>query len=57
MDSDINKFNVQFEIMKMFNDSLISYKFSAGSHNLTWMQTLNSKILGGFEMFYVPQNT
>jgi hypothetical protein len=56
MDSDMNKSHVQFEIMKEFNDSHISYKFGAGSHNLSWMQTLNSKIMGGFEMFYVPQN-
>jgi hypothetical protein len=56
MDSDIQKAHVQFELMKEFNDSHISYKFGGGSHNLSWMQTLNSKIMGGFEMFYVPQN-
>ena len=54
MDSDIAKSHVQFEVMKEFNDSHISYKFGGGSHNISWMQTLNSKIMGGFEMFYVP---
>jgi hypothetical protein len=42
--------------MKEFNDSHISYKVGTGTHNLSWMQTLNSKIMGGFEMFYFPQN-
>lgn len=55
MDSDINKSHVQFELMKEFADSHISYKFGGGSHNLSWMQTLSSKLMAGFEMFYVPQ--
>lgn len=37
MDADINKAHVQFEMMKEFNDSHISYKFGSGSHNLSWM--------------------
>jgi hypothetical protein len=54
--SDVHKSQVSFEIMKEFNDSHISYKVGTGTHNLSWMQTLNSKIMGGFEMFYFPQN-
>jgi Eukaryotic porin len=41
--------------MKEFQDSHISYKFGGGSHNFSYMQTLYSKLIGGFEMFYVPQ--
>jgi len=37
MDADINKSHLQFEVMKEFNDSHISYKFGSGSHNLSWM--------------------
>lgn len=37
MDSDINKSHVQFEMMKEFQDSHISYKFGSGTHNLSWM--------------------
>jgi hypothetical protein len=37
MDSDIMKSHVQFELMKEFMDSHISYKFGAGSHSLSWM--------------------
>lgn len=54
MDADIAKSHVQFEMMKEFNDSHISYKFGSGSHNFSWMQTLSAKLIGGFEMFYVP---
>jgi hypothetical protein len=53
MDSDIMKSHVQFEFMKEFNDSHLSYKFGAGSHSLSMMQTLNSKLMGGFEMYYI----
>lgn len=52
--SDIANSHVQFEIMKEFNDSHISYKFGGGSHQLSWMQTLSSKLQGGFEMVYAP---
>lgn len=55
MDADITKSHVQFEVMKEFNDSHLSYKFGSGTHNLSWMQTLSSSLIGGFEMFYVPQ--
>lgn len=54
MDSDIAKSHVQFEVMKEFNDSHISYKTGGGSHNLSWMQTLTPSLMAGFEMFYVP---
>lgn len=54
MDSDLTKSHLQFELMKEFNDSHISYKFGGGSHNFSWMQTLSPKLMGGFEMFYVP---
>lgn len=37
MDSDINKSHVQFELMKEFADSHISYKCGGGSHNISWM--------------------
>jgi Eukaryotic porin len=37
MDADINKSQVQFELMKEFQDSHLSYKFGGGSHNITWM--------------------
>lgn len=53
MDSDIQKSHVQFEFMKEFADSHLSYKFGAGSHSLSMMQTLSSKIFGGFEMYYI----
>jgi hypothetical protein len=53
MDSDIQKSHVQFELMKEFDDSHMSYKFGGGSHSFSMMQTLNSKILGGFEMYYI----
>jgi len=54
MDSDIAKSHVQFEVMREFNDSHISYKTGGGSHNLSWMQTLTPSFMAGFEMFYVP---
>jgi hypothetical protein len=53
-DADINNSHVQFEVMKEFNDSHISYKFG-GTHNLSWMQTLTPSLIAGFEMFYIPQ--
>jgi hypothetical protein len=53
MDSDIQKSHVQFELMKEFSDSHIAYKFGAGSHSLSMMQTLSSKLMGGFEMYYI----
>lgn len=54
MDADIAKSHVQFELMKEFTDCHLSYKCGSGSHNFSWMQTINSKLMGGFEMFYVP---
>ena len=53
MDADISKAHVQLEVMKEFNDAHISYKCGGGSHSLSWMQTLNSKLMGGFEMYYI----
>jgi hypothetical protein len=53
MDSDINKSHVQFELMKEFQDSHISYKLGGGTQSLSWMQTLSSKLMGGFEMYYI----
>lgn len=41
MDSDISKSHVQFEFMKEFNDSHLSYKFGGGSHSFSMMQTLS----------------
>ena len=37
MDADVNKSHLQFEVVKEFNDSHISYKFGSGTHNLSWM--------------------
>lgn len=54
MDADISKSHVQFELMKEFMDSHLSYKFGGGSHSFSMMQTLNSKLMGGFEMYYIP---
>lgn len=56
MNSNLEQSHVQFELMKEFLDSHISYKFGAGTHNVSWMQTFNSKLMGGFEMFYLPPN-
>ena len=53
MDSDVQKSHLQFEIMKEFSDSHISYKFGGGSHNISMMQTISSKLMAGFEMFYI----
>ena len=53
MDSDPQKSHLQFELMKEFADSHISYKFGAGTHNISMMQTLSSKLMGGFEMIYI----
>lgn len=39
--------------MKEFADSHISYKMGAGTHSLSMMQSLNSKLMAGFEMFYI----
>ncbi len=57
MDADITKSHLQFELMKEFMDSHLSYKFGGGSHSLSMMQTLNSKLMGGFEMFYIVSFT
>jgi len=43
--------------MKEFNDAHISTKFGAGSYSLSMMQSLSSKLLGGFEMIYVVSIT
>ena len=53
MDSDPQKSHLQFELMKEFTDSHLSYKFGAGTHNISMMQTLSSKLMGGFEMIYI----
>jgi hypothetical protein len=53
MDNDMNKSHVQFELMKEFADSHLAYKFGAGSHSISMMQTLSSKLIAGFEMYYV----
>ena len=53
MDSDLTKSHVQFEFMKEFADSHISYKCGGGSHSLSMMQTLSSKLMAGFEMYYI----
>lgn len=53
MDPDPAKSHLQFELMKEFTDSHISYKFGAGTHNISMMQTLSSKLMGGFEMIYI----
>lgn len=53
MDADIQKAHVQFELMKEFQDSHLSYKFGGGTHSFSMMQTLNSKLMGGFEMYYI----
>jgi hypothetical protein len=39
--------------MKEFSDSHIAYKFGGGSHSLSMMQSLNAKLLAGFEMYYI----
>jgi hypothetical protein len=56
MDSDVQKSHVQFELMKEFSDSHIAYKFGAGSHNISMMQSLSSKLIAGFEMFYIVRS-
>lgn len=53
MDNDMQKSHLAFELMKEFRDSHISYKFGGGSHSLSMMQSFNSKLMGGFEMFYI----
>lgn len=53
MDQDIEKSHVQFELMKEFSDSHVAYKFGSGQHSLSMMQTLNSKLMAGFDMFYI----
>lgn len=42
--------------MKEFNDSHVAYKFGGGSHSLSMMQTLSSKLMGGFEMYYIVRS-
>jgi hypothetical protein len=37
MDADVQKSHLQFELMKEFSDSHISYKFGGGSHILSMM--------------------
>lgn len=39
--------------MKEFNDSHLSYKAGGGTHSFSMMQTINPKLMGGFEMFYI----
>jgi hypothetical protein len=39
--------------MKEFRDSHIAYKAGGGTHSLSMMQALNSKLVGGFEMYYI----
>jgi hypothetical protein len=56
MDADIQKSHLQFEIMKEFNDSHIAYKFGGGSHIVSFMQTLNPRLIAGFEMYYIVSN-
>ena len=53
MDNDMAKSHLAFELMKEFNDSHFSYKFGGGSHSFSMMQTFNSKLMGGFEMYYI----
>ncbi len=53
MDADIQKSHVQFELMKEFSDSHLSMKVGSGQHSLSMMQTLSSKIIAGFEMYYI----
>lgn len=53
MDSDLAKSHVQFELVKEFADSHVSYKFGGQSHSISMMQALSSKLLGGFEMIYI----
>ncbi len=57
MDQDIEKSHVQFELMKEFSDSHVAYKFGAGQHSFSMMQTLNSKLMAGFDMFYIVSIT
>lgn len=54
MDNDMAKSHLAFELMKEFNDSHLSYKFGGGSHSFSMMQSFSSKLLGGFEMYYIP---
>ena len=53
MDNDLNKSHVSVELMKEFSDSHISYKVGGGSHVISMMQTLSSKFIAGFEMYYI----
>jgi hypothetical protein len=46
--------HVGFEFLKEYNDSHFSIKLGDGSYNFSWMQTLSSKLMGGFEMLYAP---
>jgi hypothetical protein len=53
MDSDLQKAHIQYELMKEFNDFNVSYKFGGGSHILGMMQSINPRLIAGFEMYYV----
>ena len=53
MDADTSKSHVGFEFMKEFSDSHLSYKFGGGSHSFSMMQSLNAKLMAGFEMYYI----
>ena len=57
MDNDMQKSHLAFEFMKEFNDSHLSYKFGGGSHSFSMMQSFNSKLMGGFEMYYIVRIT
>lgn len=39
--------------MKEFNDAHIAYKVGGGSHSFSMMQSLNAKLMAGFEMYYI----
>ncbi len=56
MDADVQKSHLQFELMKEFTDSHIAYKFGGGSHIVSFMQTLNPRLIAGFEMYYIVSN-
>jgi len=52
LDNDMQKYQLQVELMKEFNDSHISYKCGGGVHTFSMMQSISSKLMAGFEMFY-----
>jgi hypothetical protein len=43
--------------MKEFSDAHVSYKIGGGSHSFSFMQSLNAKLMAGFEMFYIVKLT